>query len=164
MTMPESEIPSSTSEPTQSVPVDAVLPPVPLDAISPTGSTEKPTPKGGINTFFHPASGVLILGIDILAFGSELGTAFLDTWVACIFSFILTLIGVFIIQFKCSHDTKAAAFGKAFLGAFLAGLPFSIFGTILGMGVIALSGLPDPKQMVKDFIKSEFEKPKLPEN
>ena len=47
----------------------------------------------------------------------------------------------------------AASFGKAFLGAFLAGLPFSIAGTMLGAAVIALSGLPHhPVDMVKKLV------------
>ncbi len=49
-----------------------------------------------------------------------------------------------------ARNSRSAAFGKACLGAILAGLPFSIAGTIFGAGVIALAGLPrHPWEMIK---------------
>jgi hypothetical protein len=139
-------------EPT-SVPVD-VLPPLPKDTPRSTPPADRPadppTPFAGLRTFYHPASGVVILGIDVLVFGPEMLSGFLDTPVMCAIAFLTTLPLVWIIQSKWSKDTGATAFGKAFLGAFLAGLPFSIAGTMLGAAVLALSGLPHhPVDMVK---------------
>jgi hypothetical protein len=62
--------------------------------------------------------------------------------VMCVLAFVATLPLVFLIQKNWSKDSTGAAFGKAFLGAFLAGLPFSITGTMFGAAVLALSGLP----------------------
>ncbi len=101
--------------------------------------------------FFHPLSGALILGIDVLAFGGEVAVGFLDTVAMCVAAFFLTLIGVYLVQARMAGDRPAAAFGKAFLGAFAAGLPFSIAGTLLGSGILVLAGI-HPHQMAKKAI------------
>ncbi len=136
---------NSGPQKSQEVPVD-VLPPLPKDAHSASQPSSpantSSVPLAGLRTFYHPASGVVILGIDMLVFGPEMLSGFLDTPVMCVLAFMATLPLVFAIQLKWSKDTMAGAFGKAFLGAFLAGLPFSIAGTMLGAAVIALSGLP----------------------
>jgi len=134
---------NAESEP-QEVPVD-VLPPLPKD--SPFTSAPPPVksqsaPLAGLRTFYHPASGVVILGIDLMVFAPEMLSGFLDTPIMCVLAFMVTLPLVFLIQIKWSRDAFASALGKAFLGAFLAGLPFSITGTILGAAVLALAGLP----------------------
>ena len=50
---------------------------------------------------------------------------------------------------------NSTALGKAFLGAFMAGLPFSIAGTIYGAAILALSGLPHhPVEMAKRLISN----------
>jgi hypothetical protein len=143
------------SEP-QQVPVD-VLPPLPKDAASPTGQPAvPPTPFAGLRTFYHPASGIVILGIDVLVFGPEMLSGFLDIPVMCALAFLTTLPLVWVIQSKWSKDTMSTAFGKAFLGAFLAGLPFSIAGTLLGAAVLALSGLPHhPVEMLKKLTSTQ---------
>ena len=129
----------------QEVPVD-ILPPIPKDAAFSSPAPQPPmnqaVPLSGLRTFYHPASGVVILGIDLLVFGPEMLSGFLDTPIMCVLAFLITLPLVFLIQLKWSRDTGAGAFGKAFLGAFLAGLPFSIAGTMLGAAVLALAGLP----------------------
>jgi hypothetical protein len=124
----------SSSE-TREVSVD-VLPPLPADALTPAEP-----PLSGLKTFYHPASGVAILGIDLLCFGPEAifppDMAFL-----CPLAFLATFPFVYFFQTKWAKNSPRAAFGKAFLGATLAGLPFSIVGGIFGAAVIALSGLP----------------------
>jgi hypothetical protein len=133
------------SEP-QEIPVD-VLPPLPKDAYAPTPvPTTNPPPLSNWRTFYHPASGVVILGIDLLVFGPEMLSGFLDTPIMCVLAFVATLPLVFLIQLKWSRDALPNAFGKAFLGAFLAGLPFSIAGTMLGAAVLALSGPTIPSK------------------
>ena len=122
------------------VPVD-VLPPVPADAHSPWARPGEP-PLAGLKTFYHPASGIAILGIDFLVFGTELFSGFLDTPFMCVFAFLVTFPIVFAIQKKWGGNPNSTAFGKAFLGAFMVGLPFPITGTMLGAAILALSGLP----------------------
>ena len=134
--------------PTESrtVPVD-VLPPVPADA----AIQEPRPPLAGLKTFYHPASGVAILGIDLLFFGPE---AFFppDMPFLCPLAFLATLPFVYYFQTQWSKDRPLPALGKAFVGAFLAGLPFSIAGTIFGAAVIALSCLPrHPIEALKKF-------------
>jgi hypothetical protein len=140
------------------VPVD-VLPPLPADAAVGTGLVpETKPPFADLKSFYHPASGVAILGIDILCFGPQVFFPF-DVPVMCALAFLATFPLVYFFQLKWSKNTPQAAFGKAFLGAFLAGLPFSIAGTMFGAAVIALSGLPGhPIDILKRITAS---KPKL---
>jgi len=132
--------------------------PIPVEVLPPEGSSfpsprqaEPPLPPSP-RTFYHPASGVAILGVDLLAFGSEALSGFLDTPAACVLAFAVTFVLVYLIQLKWSRDRPALSFGKAFFGAFLAGLPFSIAGGIFGALILALSGLPHPKTLVKDAV------------
>ena len=138
------------------VPVD-VLPPIPTETGTGGSSMQiTPAPLGKLGTFYHPASGIVILSVDLLAFGSELGTSFLDLPVACALSFIVVFPLVYLIQTRWSGNSGSGAFGKAFLGAFLAGLPFQITGTIFGAAVIMLSGLPNnPTEALKKLVTPE---------
>ena len=134
------EVPTSS----RAVPVD-VLPPLPADATDIRDDDERhpvaAPPFSGLKTFFHPASGLAILGIDILCFGPQVIFPF-DVPVMCVLAFLATFPFVYFFQLKWSQDRPAAAFGKAFFGAFMAGLPFSIAGTMFGAAVLALAGLP----------------------
>ena len=136
---------------TQEVPVD-VLPPLPKDAPLPPPPpvNNHAVPFEGLRTFYHPASGVVILALDWLIFGTDLLTDFLALPAMCVLGFLASFFLVLAIQMKWTKDTLPTAFGKAFLGAFMVGLPFPITGTILGAAILALSGLPHhPVDMVK---------------
>jgi hypothetical protein len=126
------------------VPVD-VLPPLPADATDirsmPEAHPAMVPPLSELKTFFHPASGLAILGIDILCFSPQVIFPF-DVPVMCALAFLTTFPFVYFFQLKWSQDRPAAAFGKAFFGAFMAGLPFSIAGTMFGAAVLVLAGLP----------------------
>lgn len=134
------------------VPVD-VLPPLPKDAQGnspPPGESVPPPPFAGLRTFYHPASGVVILGLDWLAFGSDVLTGLLAIPLICVLAFITSFPVIFAIQRKWSKDDVVPALGKAFVGAFLVAVPFPITGTMLGAAILALSGLPHhPIEMVK---------------
>jgi hypothetical protein len=99
---------------------------------------DEPRPR----TFFHPASGVAILLIDWITFGIDVPTGFLFTLVSSLAAFTVTFAAVYFIQRKESLDSKARAAWKAFFGAVAAGVPFPITGTVLGAGILLLSGLP----------------------
>jgi len=114
--------------------------PAPTPAPSPVLAAD-PLPPSGWETFYHPASGALILGIDILAFGGELATGFLDVVLVSLASFAVVFAGVWTVQRRWGGSTRRAAFWKAFLGAFLAGIPFPITGTLFGTAILFLSGL-----------------------
>jgi hypothetical protein len=139
----------------RNVPID-VLPPVPVDAPL---AHQHPAPLSAMRTFYHPASGVVILGIDLIVFGPEMLSGFLDLPVMCVLAFVTTFPLVFLIQSRWSKDSAGSSFGKAFLGAFLAGLPFSITGTLFGAAVIALSGLP--RNPIEAYKKITETRPKL---
>ncbi len=140
---------SAGPTPTQEVPVD-VLPPLPKDAALPPPPPESPVPFAGLRTFYHPASGVVILGLDWLAFGTDFLTGFLALPAHCVLSFAVSFPLILAIQLKWTKDVLPAAIGKAFLGAFMVGLPFPITGTLLGAAILALSGLPHhPVDVVK---------------
>jgi hypothetical protein len=148
---------SMGAQESREVPVD-VLPPLPGDVGHPVSST--PTvnepPLAGLKTFYHPASGIAILGIDFFIFGSELFSGFLDVPIMSVLAFLVTLPLVYKIQTKWSRDKASVAFAKAFAGAFMAGLPFSIAGTIYGAAVLALSGLPHhPVEMFKRLVSGQ---------
>jgi hypothetical protein len=138
----------------QEVPVD-VLPPLPKDAYTPAPPAQSPSgtppvPFEGLRTFYHPASGVVILGLDWLVFGTDFLTGFLALPVICVLAFLASFPVVYIIQLKWSKDMVGAALGKAFLGAFMVALPFPITGTLLGAAILALAGLPHhPVEIVK---------------
>jgi hypothetical protein len=135
------------------VPVE-VLPPVPGEPSGETKIMESKPPLAGLKTFYHPASGIAILAIDLLLFGPEALIPW-DNVFLCPLAFFVTLPLVYFFQLKWSSDTKGKAFGKAFFGAFLAGLPFSITGTIFGAAVIALSGLPkNPVEAYQKLVES----------
>jgi hypothetical protein len=140
---------SSGSPEAREVPVD-VLPPLPKDASPPPPANHHPVPFANLRTFYHPASGVVILLLDWLAFGTDLLTGFLATPGLCVLAFAASFPLVLLIQLKWTKDALPAALGKAFLGAFMVGLPFPITGTILGAAILALSGLPQhPIDVVK---------------
>jgi hypothetical protein len=141
---------SAASPETQEVPVD-VLPPLPKEApLLPPPVNDASVPFANLRTFYHPASGVVILALDWLIFGTDLVTGFLALPWMCVVGFLVSFPLVLAVQLKWTRDALPAALGKAFLGAFMVGLPFPITGTILGAAILALSGLPHhPVDVVK---------------
>ncbi len=140
----------------QEVPLD-VLPPIPKDGNLPSVSPAVADPRApfeGIKTFYHPASGVVILLLDWLIFGTDLFSDFLAMPIMCVVGFVATFPMVTAIQRKWSKDSMQSAMAKAFMGAFMVGLPFPITGTLLGAAILALSGLPHhPVDVVKRLAK-----------
>jgi hypothetical protein len=146
----------SPQEPRQ-VQVD-VLPPLPKDASSlpPIPHDNPSVPFANLRTFYHPASGVVILALDWAAFGTDFLSGFLALPLICVLSFIVTFPILYLIQTKWSRDLPSSALGKAFLGAFLVGLPFPITGTLLGAAVLALAGLPkNPVETIQKLASTQ---------
>jgi len=138
------------------VPID-VLPPLPRGsaATEPPPPPKSSVPFEDLRSFYHPASGVAILMLDWLAFGTDFFSGFLAVPVICVLAFLVSFALVFVIQRKWTKDETPAAMGKAFIGAFLVGLPFPITGTLLGAAILALSGLPQhPIDVVKKLAQS----------
>ena len=99
---------------------------------------------------------MVILGIDFIVFGLEFVSGFLDLPFMCILAFLVTFPLVYRIQTKWGGDKGAMAFIKALAGAVMAGLPFSIMGTLYGAAILALSGLPHhPVEMLKRLLSGQ---------
>jgi len=138
---------------TSSVRVD-VLPPIPKHEPLPATPRDR-IPFEGLKTFYHPASGVVILGLDWLLFGSDLMTDFLALPIMCVLGFLATFPLVLAIQRGWSRNGWPQAMSKAFLGAFMVGLPFPVTGTLLGAAILMLSGLPHhPVDAVKKAVSA----------
>jgi drug/metabolite transporter (DMT)-like permease len=91
--------------------------------------------------WFHPMSGLLILGVDWFFFAPEAMTGALAAIITSPLAFFITMIGVFWIQRRRNGDSFSSALLKALLGGIVAGIPTSISGTIFGTLVLVLSGL-----------------------
>lgn len=91
-------------------------------------------------SFYHPLSGLAILGIDWVFWGLgwELGPV--SCAVAVVAAFASSYAVVQRVQTRCGDDPKRARL-KALIGATAAGVPFAIGGTVLGGLILALSGL-----------------------
>ena len=61
-------------------------------------------------TFFHPLSGLVILGVDWLAFGIDLPPAFLFTPFVCLLAFGVTFWAVARIQLRDGDGWRSASF------------------------------------------------------
>jgi len=92
-------------------------------------------------TFYHPASGAAILGLDWLFFGLgwELGPV--SMVVSCAAAFVATYFVVERVQRRWHGDEPKIARAKALFGAAAAGAPFAIGGTVVGGLILILSGL-----------------------
>ena len=60
---------------------------------------------------------------------------------SCLLAFTLTGLGVFLAQKILNQDGFGASAAKALLGGIVAGVPWSITGTIVGSWILLLSGL-----------------------
>ena len=107
-----------------------------------SGFPEKTPPPAPGRTFFHPLSGVVILGIDWLAFGADFFSGFLMVAGVSVAAFALTFWAVYGIQERLHGDGPAKAAMKALIGAVAAGVPFPVTGTMVGAAILVLSGLP----------------------
>lgn len=89
----------------------------------------------------HPLSGIAILAIDNLFFGVKLATAGIAWPITMSFAFLLSFLAVWLIQRVWVGERGGKSFLKALVAGFIAGVPTSIGGTLLGAWVIARSGL-----------------------
>jgi hypothetical protein len=102
---------------------------------------EAPASAPKPRSYFQPLSGLVILGIDWLAFGMDFASGFLALAAVSVLAFVVTFAIVAKIQRKAC-DSQSTANLKALLGAIAAGVPFPVTGTIVGAWILMLSGLP----------------------
>lgn len=118
----------------------------PIDAEVVRDPAPQPKRPENAKTFFHPLSGLVILGVDWLAFGAELMTQFLGVPLVSVAAFAATFWAVSRIQER-DGDDRRWAWIKALLGAVAAGVPFPVTGTAIGTAILVLSGLPRGKRV-----------------
>ncbi len=92
-------------------------------------------------TVLHPASGILILGLDWLFFAENAVTLGLSTPLLAGVGFGVAGIGTGLLQRRLGRDGFAAALLKGLLAGVVVGIPLPIAGTAVGGGILALSGL-----------------------
>jgi drug/metabolite transporter (DMT)-like permease len=97
----------------------------------------------------HPLSGVAILLLDNLFFGLKAMTAGLGMPITATLAFWTTLFAVWFVQRKLAHEDRRMSFGKALGAGIIAGLPFSIAGTVIGSWVILSAGLSPWRRLTK---------------
>lgn len=92
-------------------------------------------------TFLHPASGVVILGLDWLLFSGTVLSLGLSTPAIAVLGFALGAVGTGLIQKTYGEDGTGKSVIKGLLGGVAVGIPMPIAGTAVGGAVLALSGL-----------------------
>ena len=90
-------------------------------------------------TFFEPAAGAAILGVDWLCFGLEWQLGPVSMAVMSVAAFLSAFVVVRHVQLKAGAAPRVAM-AKAAFGALAAGVPFPIAGTVAGALILALSG------------------------
>ena len=94
-----------------------------------------------IPTWFHPASGLLILALDWLLFSGGVLTLGLSTPLLLTIAALGAAGGVAGIQHRYGNDSRRSSLLKGVVGGIAVGLPFPVAGTGVGGLVLALSGL-----------------------
>lgn len=97
--------------------------------------------EGRSGTFLHPASGLLILGLDWLFFSGSVVTLGLSTPALALLGFVTGSVGTAVIQRHFHGDGTGKSVLKGLLAGITVGIPLPIAGTAVGGGVLALSGL-----------------------
>lgn len=99
------------------------------------------TPNEKSSTFFHPATGVLILILDWVLFSGNVLSLGLSTVAVSSTGFVLATVGTLWIQRRYTPDGRWGQRIKGLLAGIAVGLPFPIAGTAGGAAILALSGL-----------------------
>lgn len=110
---------------------------------------QKTPSKRKISSFFHPLSGVIILGFDWLVFGLDWASGFLMVALLAVATFGVVFAGVSWVQRRLAGDDYKTAALKALIGALAAGIPLPITGTVVGGAIIALSGLSELTKLIR---------------
>lgn len=93
------------------------------------------------NAMIHPYSAGLLILIDNVFFGANALTLGLSTPILAILAFSITGTGVFLVQKFLAGESAGESIARAFFIGVLAGIPTSIFGTSVGLLVLARAGL-----------------------
>lgn len=93
------------------------------------------------STLLHPASGALILGLDWILFSQNAMSLGLSTLLVAVVGFGGAGLGTGLLQYRYARDGLAVALIKGLLAGIAVGIPFPVAGTVVGGGILTLSGL-----------------------
>lgn len=93
------------------------------------------------SSFLHPASGLLLLGLDWVLFSGNVVSLGLSTVALSLLGFVGGMIGIGWIQRHYGQDSGLQSLVKGTLAGVVIGLPLPIAGTAAGGAVLAMSGL-----------------------
>jgi len=93
-------------------------------------------------TWLHPWTGVTILGLDWLLFGSNLLSGMALTPLVVVLGALGGFAAAFWIERRRAGRTMGRSLLAGLLAAAVVGAPLPLAGTLVGAWVIALSGLP----------------------
>lgn len=91
--------------------------------------------------FLHPATGLLILGLDWALFGGNVISLSLLAPFILMAGFILGGIGGSFCQRLLARDSLLKSMGKGFLCGVLVGMPFPVTGTVVAAWILSISGI-----------------------
>lgn len=97
--------------------------------------------RSRIPTLLHPASGLLLLGLDWLLFSAGVITLGVSTPLLATGGGVLAGLGIGWIQHRYTEDDRLKQVLKGIGGGLLVALPLPIAGTAVGGLILALSGL-----------------------
>jgi hypothetical protein len=93
-------------------------------------------------TWLHPWTGVTILGLDWLLFGSNLLSGMALTPIFIVLGALSGFVAAYFIERRRAGRPVGRSLLAGLLAAAVVGAPLPLAGTLVGAWVIALSGLP----------------------
>jgi hypothetical protein len=89
----------------------------------------------------HPLTGLAILGLDWVIFGAELLSAFVLQPLLSPLGALAGFISAFLIERRYADRSFGRSVLAALFAAVVVGVPWPVSGTLIGLAVLALSGL-----------------------
>lgn len=114
-------------------------------------------------SFLHPASGGIILGADWLFFSGTVLSGGFGVLSAMPLGFLTGLVGVTCSQRFLAEENWGKAITKGILSGIVIGMPFPVFGTLVGGGVLAVSGLDEMRNRAAATLVEKTRRNKPPE-
>ena len=97
--------------------------------------------KRSAKSHLHPLSGLWVLAIDNVFFGTTMLTGGLTLPLSCALACCAGTLGVLFFQKVLARDGFGQAIRKALNAGVICGLPFSVAGTVYGGWILTMAGL-----------------------
>ena len=92
-------------------------------------------------TLFHPASAIITLSVDVAFFGADAMALGVDLPVTITLAFLSAFVGTFFVQKVVANEKILPSIIKAIFLGIMAGIPFPIAGTAVGIFILGAAGL-----------------------